>query len=234
MKLLESGGVIVKQTEVVIDMQDSSQLVSRVIFLAWVTVIYNLIEGLGSIFFGVSDESVSLAGFGVQSLIELASAMLVLWRFRTERENQPKTGLERERRATLLIGVLFLGIAIVIVGASLRQLFKGVGPQTTFPGTIIAMISSGIMFYLWKKKRYLGQLLKSPTILSDASCALACLKISMILLVGSLIFLVDPSLWWIDSVAAIILSVLIAKEGWETIQASQSEEFDGSCGCAHE
>jgi len=77
----------------------------------------------------------------------------------------------------------------------------------------------------------MGLNLDSKTILKDADCSLACIKLSFILFVGSLLFLWFPHFWWADAVAAIGLAVVIAKEGWETISAASKPDFDGGCGC---
>jgi divalent metal cation (Fe/Co/Zn/Cd) transporter len=208
------------------------RLISRVLWLSWFTIGYNLIEGFVSIGFGVSEGSVALAGFGADSLVEVASAIVVLWRFRTETEPNSKNSVERERRATLGIGALFLVLAALTAVASAIQLWTANHPETTLPGLIISALSLSFMFFLWTAKRKVGTALSSPTVLQDAACSLACIKLSVVLFVGSLVYLLVPSLWWADSAAALGLAVLIAREGKEAIEAARSENFAGGCcGC---
>ena len=214
-------------------MVDREGLILRAVILAWATIGFALLEGIVSIAFGVSDESVSLAGFGIQSLIEVASSFLVLWRFRAEVGLHSELGESRERRATSLIGILFGVTAVIILAASVHQLFMHLSPETTLPGAIVSLLSSSAMLYLWLAKSQIGRTLQSPSVLADSACTLACLQISLILLGGSLLFVLAPSLWWVDSVAAIVLAGLIGREGWEMVDASRSEEFSGSCGCDH-
>jgi len=77
----------------------NSVFIKRAILLSWFTIGYNLVEGFVSIAFGVGDESIALAGFGVDSLIEVASAVLILWRFRSEiGEKSALPSLESVRR----------------------------------------------------------------------------------------------------------------------------------------
>ncbi|MBI2362694.1 MAG: heavy metal transporter, partial [Elusimicrobia bacterium] len=172
--------------------------------LALFTVLYNLLEGGVSVWFGVSESSVALAGFGADSFIEVASAAAVLWRLR---------GGAEERRATRAIGALLLALASATAAASGLQLYGRNAPDTTLPGALIALASLSFMFWLWRAKLAAGRALSSPTVLADASCSLACIKLSGVLLAGSAAYALVPALWWADSAAALALSVLIAREG---------------------
>ena len=196
--------------------------------LALFTVVYNIIEGLVSIYFGVEEESISLLGFGLDSFIEVSSAIIVLLKLR---HDDPDANLKHERRATFLIGVLFLLLGFSIVFNSGYELFQKGHPDTTVPGIVISLASLSFMFFLWKGKVKVGQRLNSSTVMADARCSLACIKLSLILLAGSLIYWLFPSLWWVDSSAAILLSIFIFQEGKELIVNSRKEDFKGGCGC---
>ncbi len=215
-------------------------MIRKAVFLSWFTIIYNLIEGAVSIGFGVAEESVALAGFGVDSLIEVASAFIILWRFRSESEAGTGTSvagtglsLERERGATLGIGILFLILAGITFSASVVQLLGRNHPETTLPGVVISSLSLSFMFWLWRSKKKVAIALNSAAMMNDAACSLACIKLSGVLLAGSLLFYLVPELWWVDSVVAILISGLIGKEGWDTVRAARSPEFTGGCcgGC---
>lgn len=212
-------------------MPDRDSLVGRVILLSWFTIAYNLLEGLVSVWFGLSDGSMALAGFGADSFIEVFSAMLVLWRFRSEAAGAC-VPVERERRATLGIGALFVALAAATAAGALLQLRDGGHPRTTAPGLVISCLSLGFMFFLWRAKARLAVELDSATVLKDAACSLACIKLSSVLLLGSLLFLASPALWWTDAAAAMSLSLLIGFEGVETIRAARRPDFAGGCGCA--
>ena len=203
----------------------------RAWFLAWFTILYNLLEGAVSIAFGVSGDSVALWGFGLDSLIEVASAMVVLARLR-KGFNAP--GTESERRAVLAIGVLFVLLAVVVLSGAILQLASRRHPPTTLPGVVIASLSLAFMFFLWRAKTLAAGALDSAALKSDAACSLACIQLSTVLLAGSLVFMLDPSLWWLDGAAACLLSLLILKEGLEGIRAARSAGFTGGCGCGHD
>ena len=183
----------------------NNALVRRAVLLSWFTIAYNLVEGVVSISFGLSDDSVALAGFGADSLVEVASAFLVLWRFRDV------ISLKREKRATLGIGILFLLLAILTGVASFIQLKSGSHPDTTIPGIVISALSLSFMYFLWSSKMKIGKALNSATVMKDADCSLACIKLSAVLFIGSLLYWMVPSLWWADSAAALLLAGLIGR-----------------------
>ncbi|VAX18208.1 hypothetical protein MNBD_NITROSPINAE02-773 [hydrothermal vent metagenome] len=214
-------------------MEERNRFIKRAILLSLFTIGYNLVEGVVSIYFGISDEAISLAGFGGDSLIEVGSAGLVLWRLESEVGRSAELSLRRERKATFGIGVLFIVLAVITLVVSAFQLATFSHPESTLPGLVIAALSLSFMFFLWSAKRKVAKLLDSATVMKDADCSLACIKLSAILFIGSLIFLLFPGLWWIDSAAAILLAIIIGKEGLETIQAARSDDFSGGCGCVH-
>jgi len=214
------------------------RFVKKAILLSWFTIAFNFVEGLVSIYFGLSEESVALAGFGLDSFIEVGSAFLVLWRFRSETadlNNNPddglRLGLERERRATYGIGVLFILLSVATAGGAVYKIVLMEPPDTALPGFIISSISLGFMYFLYHSKRSVALVLDSATVMKDAACSMACIKLSAVLFAGSVLYLLFPALWWADSVAAATLAVLIGNEGWETIEAARSPDFSGGCGC---
>jgi divalent metal cation (Fe/Co/Zn/Cd) transporter len=199
----------------------------RALLLAWLTVAYNLIEGGVSIAFGVAEDSVALWGFGFDSLVEVASALVVLWRLRDLRGR----ATERERRATLLIGGLFLVLGAAIAWSSGWQLFHHEHPGTTLPGLVISALSLSFMVFLWRAKLGVAKALDSSALASDAACSLACIQLSTVLFVGSLIYWAAPALWWVDATAGLALTLLIVREGIEGIRAARRPDFSGGCGC---
>ncbi|MBU6375757.1 MAG: cation transporter [Bdellovibrionales bacterium] len=205
--------------------------VRQAIRLSWFTILYNTLEGLVSIYYGITDESVALFGFGADSFIEVFSAALVLWRFRGEWGRLKAVSVSRERQATLGIGMLFLLLAITTAAGSILQLIQHKHPETTLPGAVIAAASLSFMVFLWKAKKKVGTALNSKTVLSDADCSLACIKLSVVLFCGSLVYQLSPLLWWSDSIAALMLSWFVLREGVEMIRHARSDDFDGSSCC---
>lgn len=205
------------------------ELRKKALLLSAFTIAYNLVEGIVSIYFGISEDALSLAGFGGDSLIEVGSALLVVWRFRGESDESVRD-LAKERSATRGIGILFGLLSIIAVTAAVFRFISGQGPQSTLAGLVISILSLSFMFYLWKAKQSVARKLDSATMMSDARCSLACIKLSVILLLGSGLFILMPTLWWIDSAAAIGLAIVIGNEGWEMRIASRAKNFTGGCG----
>ena len=207
--------------------------VSRAKTLSIITIGYNVLEGIVAVTFGLNDESVALFGFGVDSFIEVASAALVLWRFRAELLCDVAVGGRRERSATFGIGVLFGLLAVMTAMAAIGQLWKRQAPESTVAGIALSIGSLSVMVYLWRAKQRAAFALDSATVRGDAACSLACIKLSMVLLLGSLFYAAVPALWWSDSVAALCLALLIGREGWQMVANSRKSEFKGGCGCTH-
>jgi divalent metal cation (Fe/Co/Zn/Cd) transporter len=196
----------------------------KALWLSGLTIAYNLAEGLVSMAFGWADDSFALFGFGADSFIEVASALLVLWKLLDH------GNLERERKATRGIGWLFLILATGIAGGAILQITARRHPPTSLPGLVISALSLAFMAYLWRAKLRVAKALDSATLEADATCSLACIQL---LFAGSLLFLLAPALWWIDAAAALGLALLIWKEGFSMIRAARSESFTGGCGCGH-
>lgn len=200
-------------------------------FLAWFTILYNLAEGVVSIGFGQGEDSYALMGFGLDSLIEVSAAFLVLWRLKSDFGEGDPLSLDKERKGTLTVGVLFVGLALAIAGFSLAQLAQGGHPRTTWPNLAISLLSLAFMYALWQTKLDVARRLDSQVLAQDAACSKACFQLSWVLFAGGALFLISPLLWWADSVAALGLSVLIFLEGTASIQAARAPEFTGGCGC---
>jgi divalent metal cation (Fe/Co/Zn/Cd) transporter len=140
--------------------------------------------------------------------------------------------VERERKATTGIGALFILLALLTLLASVKQLISQSHPETTVPGLLVSSISLSFMFFLWRSKKAAGQALDSRAVLQDAACSRACIQLSVVLFLGSIIYWLNPKIWWADSAAAMLIALFIAHEGWEAIRVAQKEDFSGGCcGC---
>lgn len=209
--------------------RSASQWLAMAKGLAWFTILYNLVEGLVSMGFGAADDSLALFGFGADSFIEVGSAIMILWRLKSS--GCETTGLKRERKATQGIALLLILLAIFTSLGALWRLWKHQQPGTTLPGVIISLASLSFMYWLWRSKKQCAAALNSRALASDAACSLACMQLSVVLLLGSLAFMLVPALWWIDSAAALGIAAFILKEGWGSLRAARHPDFSGGCGC---
>lgn len=157
--------------------------------------------------------------------------MIILWRIGLEFTHAgDKASLDRERLATRGIGMLLLLLTGVVLVNSCLRLYNHISPDTALPGIIISVASLSFMFYLYFAKIKVATELNSKALKSDAMCSLVCIWLSVVLLAGSGIYYTSR-IWWADSVAAVIIALLILREGIENVLSSLKPEFDGCCSC---
>lgn len=200
----------------------------RASLLAKITIFYNLIEGLVSVFFGVSDETLSLFGFGIDSFVEVLSGIGIWNMVRRMRDNPKADPGPFEKKALQITGTAFYILAVGLVITAGVNLYQGHRPETTFWGIVIAAISIFTMWALIYFKVKVGRQLNSDAILEDANCTKACLYLSFTLLLASLGFELT-GIGGIDSTGAIIIAIFSFREGRESFKKAHGE----SCHCDH-
>lgn len=195
------------------------------LWLAVFTILYNLAEGLVSVFFGAQDEALTLFGFGVDSFIEVLSGIGILAMVLRIRRN-PNTPRSRiERTALRITGFSFYILAAGLVITAIYNLAVGHKPQTSLPGMIISLISIGMMWALVWSKRKVGRALNSAPILADANCTLVCIYMSVVLLVASLVYQFT-GFGFVDSFGAVGLIYFSISEGRESFEKAAGLECD--------
>ena len=156
-----------------------------------------------------------LLGFGGDSAIELFSAIIVLWRFRSKSDSADAQKLA----ARVAGGLLFVVAAFVIVSSGLSLLGYR-EPQPSFAGIILLIVAAIGMPWLASQKRKLATQVASPALKADATESALCGYLSLIAFVGLLANLIFHAPW-ADPIAALALVPLIAREGWQAIHASR-------------
>src|SRR5215204_3461899 len=116
------------------------------LWLALFTIFYNLAEGLVSIFFGVSDEALTLFGFGVDSFIEVMSGIGILAMVLRIRQHPDTPRSQFERTALRVTGTSFYLLAVGLAATAIFNLFTAHKPETTLPGLLISVISIAVMW----------------------------------------------------------------------------------------
>jgi divalent metal cation (Fe/Co/Zn/Cd) transporter len=189
----------------------------RAQLLAAASVGYNLIEAAVAVSAGAVAGSVALVGFGLDSLIEVSSGLIILWQFR---HPVPES---RERRALRLIGLSFFAIAGYVTIESVRSLAGASEPATSPAGITLAALSLLIMPVLSVMQRRTGRALGSGSVVADSAQTLLCTYLSAVLLAG---LLLDALLgWgWADPVAGLVIAAVAAREG---VAAWRGQ----NCGC---
>ena len=197
-------------------------------YLALFTIIYNLAEGLVSIYFGAQDEALTLFGFGIDSFIEVMSGVGILAMVVRIRRNPEAPRSQFEQTALRITGTSFYILAAGLGATAIYNLFTAHKPETTIPGLIISVISISFMWLLVSGKRKVGRKLNSAPILADANCSLVCIYMSVVLLVSSLVYQFT-GFGFIDSLGALGLIYFSISEGREAFEKAANVE-DDCCG----
>ncbi len=214
-----------------LDMGASQKYWRYALWLAVFTILYNIIEGLVSIYFGVTDETLTLFGFGVDSFIEVLSGMGIFAMVLRIRNNPDTPRSQFERTALRITGTAFYILAAGLGVSGIYNLFVSRAPQTTLPGLIISLISIVMMWALVAAKRKVGHALESAPILADANCTMVCIYMSLVLLASSLIYELT-GFGLVDSLGAFGLLYFSIREGREAFEKAAGLECD--CECEHE
>ena len=195
--------------------QNRQVLVRRGQRLEYFTVAWNSIEALVSIVAGLIAGSVSLIGFGLDSLIEVTSGAALLWRLHQDLDHSRR---EQVERTTLkIVGCCFVALALYILYESGSTLIHHEAPERSIPGIIVAAVSVVVMPLLARAKRRVAAGIGSGAMNADSRQADFCTYLSAILL-GGLLLNALWGCWWADSVAGLVMVPIIAKEGVDGIR----------------
>lgn len=198
------------------------------LWLAVFTVVYNLAEGLVSVYFGAHDETLTLFGFGVDSFIEVMSGLGILAMVLRIRQNPGTPRSQFERSALRVTGTAFYILAAGLGVTAIYNLLTAHKPTTTLPGLVISLISILTMWALVAGKRRVGRVLDSAPILADANCTMVCIYMSIVLLASSLIYQVT-GFGLVDSLGALGLIYFSVNEGKEAFEKAAGMEDNDCC-----
>ncbi len=199
-----------------------SALIARGRRLEYLTLAWNGFEAVVALVSGIIAGSVALVGFGMDSIIEMASAAILLWRLRSD------SSAPRERDELIahrLAGACLLALAAYIAIESIRALWLRSVPERSIPGIAIAVAAVIVMPLLGRAKRRVAQELHSRALHADSRQADFCAYLSAILLVGLVLHWL-LGWWWADAVAALIMVPIIAREGVQGIRGKACEDCD--------
>lgn len=190
----------------------------RVKVLAWLTVAWNVLEAVIAIAAGAAAGSIALVGFGLDSTVEVLSAVVILWQFTA-------TDDRREKRALRLIAASFFALATYVGVQAGVDLVQRSRPHHSPVGIGLAIASMIAMPILANVKKRTGQRLGSVTVVADSNQTKLCSYLAAVLLVG-LILNTALGWWWADPIAAIAIAALAFNEGRN---AWRGETCDDCC-----
>lgn len=194
---------------------DRRSLVRRAFRLELFTAAWMLIEAAVAIWSGIAARSLSLIAFGVDSLIELASAGVLLWRLNVELRRGTEFPESIELRARRVGGALLFALAVYVIASAVYGLWMGAGQEFSTPGLVVTLLAIPIMWWLAKAKMRVADQIGSGALRADAVESITCGYLSGVVVVGLVIQFFRPDWWWVDSIASLAIVVLLIKEGRE-------------------
>jgi len=214
-----------------IDVSQTSSRSGQIRLGVWielVSIAWMLVEASVAITAGLMAHSVSLEGFGFDSIVELLAGGILLWRLLKEQRGGSIETVERaERRAAWITAISLFVLALYIVAGSLFSLITRSHPQTSWLGVGLAIAAAIIMPALWQGKVRVAKRIGSAALKADAACSVTCAYMSYTLLAG-LLLNTFFGLWWADSLAALGLVYFIVREGREALHEARTGE---TCSC---
>jgi divalent metal cation (Fe/Co/Zn/Cd) transporter len=184
--------------------------------LEYFTIGWNTLEGLVAVIAGLMAGSISLVGFGLDSFIEVTSGAALLWRMSVDADVHRRE--RNERLALRIVGACFVALAAYVGYESLADLLQSNQPKSSLSGIILAAVSLVVMPLLSRAKRRVSRELGSAAMRADARQTEFCTWLSAILL-GGLLLNTLFGLWWADPVAGLVMTPIIAKEGYDGLRA---------------
>ena len=193
---------------------DREPLIREAFRLEWLTIGFVTIEAILAIAAGIAAGSLVLIAFGLDSVIELASAGVLMWRLSVELHRGQRFSENAERIASRVGGGLLFALAAYITIASLWRLWTGVGEELSWLGFLVALIAIPVMRYLAGRKIAIAEKIGSRALRADAMEAVTCGWLSFVVVVSLAVqWLIGA--WWIDSVGSLAIVYFLAKEGYE-------------------
>ncbi len=190
----------------------AQNLRKKAFILSVFTVCYNIFEGIISIIAGVLSNSIALKGFGIDSFIESISGAVMIWRFKSRDKISEEEEERVERIAQKLVAISFFILSAYILYESISKLYFREITKPSILGLIIILMSIIVMPVLFYLKHKTGKSLGSRSLIADSKETLACLFLSVAVLLGILLnfFL---GFWQADPIAAIIIVIYLVFEG---------------------
>jgi len=205
----------------VIDLAGRQGWIRRAVGLEVASILWMTVAGGVSVAVGASSGSVSLTAFGLDSLIELLSASVVLWRLLVEQSAGGVAGAselveDAERQAVRFVAFSLGALALYVLAGAARALVVHATPRPGAWGFAVACAAVVVMPVLWSLKARTAREIGSGALREDGVGNLACGAMALVLLGG--LFAERWGLWWADPAAALGIGAVVAREGWEAWQ----------------
>jgi len=191
--------------------------------LEYFTIGYNILEAAASIVFGSIANSIALIGFGLDSIVESLSGLVLAWRLRQHGRISEAAEEKLEKRATRLVAITFFILGAYVLFQSVKNLVLADIPAPSLPGIVIALASMVVMPVLAWQKSKTGKQINSRALVADSKETLACAFLSVALLLGlGANYLIG--FWQADPIVGLIIAIFLFREGREGWRESGEEE----------
>ncbi len=194
------------------------------IYLGIFTIVYNLIEGIVSVVFGLHDETLALLGFGVDSFVEVVSGIGIVHMIIRIKLAGIEERDKFEKTALRITGTGFYILTAGLIAGSILNIIYDIKPQTTLVGIIVSIISIITMYILLKAKLNVGKKLNSAAIIADANCTKTCFYLSFILLASSGFYELFK-IGYFDILGSLGIAYYAFKEGKEAFEKVRTGEI---------
>jgi len=200
-----------------------AQLIRAAFRLEWLTIAWMVVEAAIALASGLMARSVSLIAFGVDSLIELASAGVLIWRLGVELRHGEAFARATERRASRIGGALLFALAAYVVLAAGWSLWTRQGAEFSWPGLFVSLAAIPVMWLLSRQKLRVADALGSRALRTDAIESITCGWLSFVVLIG-LLAQIALGAWWFDAATSLVIVWLLVKEGREAWQGEEADD----------
>jgi divalent metal cation (Fe/Co/Zn/Cd) transporter len=203
-------------------------LIRTASLLSLITIVYNVAEGLISVYFGAGDDTLALLGFGVDSFVEVISGIGIAHMIFRMKYSKVQTQDKFEKTALTITGTAFYLLTVGLILGSVLNIIYDVKPETTVPGIIIAVVSIATMYWLMTSKMKVGKELNSDAIIADANCTKTCFYLSFILLFSSGLYELF-AIAYFDVLGSLGIAYFAFKEGREAFNKVKSGNLMCNC-----
>jgi divalent metal cation (Fe/Co/Zn/Cd) transporter len=187
-----------------------------------ISIIWMVIEMVVSIGAGIAARSILLTAFGIDSLIELISSGILLWRLQVESRGGDVDRVERaEHRAEWIVAVTLGMLCVYVFVSAIYGLIFHSKPESTLLGITISAAAVLIMPYLAVVKRHISGRIHSEALASDAIESITCAYMAGTVLIGLALNALF-GWWWVENIAALVFLVWLARETWEAFEEARS------------
>ena len=202
------------------DATTRSTLIRKAFRLEGLTIAWMTIEATVAIGSGIAAHSLLLLAFGIDSVIELASACVLIWRLSVELRHGQAFSEIAERRASRMARGLLFALALYVVVAAAVGFWRQRGAEFSAPGIILTVAAIPIMYFLARQKLAVAELLGSHALRADAMESITCGWLSFVVVLGLGSQLVLGA-WWLDPLASLAIVYFLIKEGREAWEGEE-------------